>query len=295
MDQELVRVLLVEDNAGDARLLQAVLAEAGATEFELTRVERLGDALKRLAEEPFGVVLLDLSLPDSWGLDTVARTREEAPHLPIVVLTGSDDDALAARALQAGAQDYIPKGQVSGSLLVRSLRYALERHRLLTEFRSLSLVDELTGLYNRRGFLTLAQQQLKTAHRAKREVVLLFADLDGLKSINDALGHNVGDLALTDFADILRRNFREADVVARIGGDEFAILAYETSEPAPQVMAARLQENVTAHNAQGCRSYQLSVSVGTAIYDPERPCTIDELLSWADASMYETKRHKRRL
>lgn len=124
------RILLVEDNPADARFFREVLHEARATQFTLEHVEQLSDALTRLTEERFAVVLLDLSLPDSWGFDTISRVQACAPQVPIVVLTGLDDEALAVRAVQEGAQDYLVKGQVEPGTLVRALRYAVERQRL---------------------------------------------------------------------------------------------------------------------------------------------------------------------
>lgn len=124
-----IRVLLVEDNPGDARLLRETLAGAGTTRFVITHVDRLAEAVARLARERFDVVLLDLHLPDSSGLETFSRAHENAPGAPIVVLTGLDDEDMAIRAVQAGAQDYLIKGQVPSTLLVRALRYAMERIR----------------------------------------------------------------------------------------------------------------------------------------------------------------------
>ncbi|HEX8362850.1 MAG TPA: ATP-binding protein [Longimicrobium sp.] len=128
-----VRILLVEDNPGDARLLRETLREAEGFPFQLAHAERLGDAASLLARSPADVVLLDLSLPDAHGLDTVRRMLEAAPEIPIIVLTGTDDERLALRAVHAGAQDYLAKGRVDGPLLARSIRYAIERKRLERE------------------------------------------------------------------------------------------------------------------------------------------------------------------
>ncbi|MBI2953370.1 MAG: diguanylate cyclase [Chloroflexi bacterium] len=289
-----IKILLVEDNPGDARLIQGALAEAGAAQFELAHCQRLGDALERLDREPYDVILLDLSLPDGHGIDTLVRAHEQAPGVPIVVLTGLDDETLALKTLQTGAQDYLIKGQVESDLLVRSIRYAIERQRLLAELRALSLVDELTGLYNRRGFSILAQQQLKIADRTRRGMLLLFVDLDSLKMINDTLGHRQGDLVLKEAANILKATFRESDIIARIGGDEFTVLNIETPWSRAEAITAHLHEVVEAHNSLANGSCELSMSVGMAWYDPDQPCSIDELLARADASMYEQKRVKRR-
>ena len=154
MDDAPIKVLLVEDNPGDARLLRETLVEAGAVQFELTHVERLSEALQRLSEQRFAAVLLDLLLPDSMGLNTLVKVCAQAPGVPVVVLTGLADEALAVQSVQAGAQDYLVKGQLSGDLLVRALRYAIERkraeegrERLIRELQdALTKVKVLSGL-----------------------------------------------------------------------------------------------------------------------------------------------------
>ena len=162
----LIRVLLVEDNPGDARLLREAVAEVRGPEFEWVTVERLGEALRRLREERFDVVLLDLSLPDARGFETFARAAEEAPNLPIVVLTGLDDEELAVRTVQAGAQDYLVKAHVDGHPLVRAIRYAIERRRSThaleeSERRFRAIFDQtfqLMGLLSPDGTLLEANQ-----------------------------------------------------------------------------------------------------------------------------------------
>ncbi len=167
-------------------------------------------------------------------------------------------------------------------------------NRMTGELRSLSLVDDLTGLYNRRGFLFLAEQQVKIADRMKRGMVILFADLDDMKRINDTLGHREGDLALIETATILKETFREADIIARIGGDEFAIITIEAHKDSAKILRSRLQENLDARNAKGDRRYTLSISAGIARYDAANPCSIDDLLAQADIMMYKQKQGKQR-
>lgn len=290
MEDKLLRILLIEDNPGDVRLIREMLAEVGGASFDLECVDRLSPGLERLAEGGFDVALLDLGLPDGRGLDTFTKAQVQAGEVPIVVLTALDDEALAAKAVAAGAQDYLIKGQVDGKLLVRAIRYAIERQRLQAELRALSLVDELTGLHNRRGFITLAQQQLRVANRTKNRMMLLFADFDDLKAINDMFGHAEGDLALIEIADILRDTFRESDITARIGGDEFVLLATGVGPNSEGILVNRLREHVKAGNVRSSLRCKLSLSVGTAWYDPQHPCSIEELLHRADALMYEQKR-----
>ena len=130
---EVVKVLMIEDDEEDVLLLRDILSEAGTPGFEVAYADRLSTGLEILTGEDIDVVLLDLNLPDGQGLDTLMRAHEHAPHVPIIVLTGTDDEALAVRAVQVGAQDYLVKGQVDSNLLVRSIRYAIERHLLLQE------------------------------------------------------------------------------------------------------------------------------------------------------------------
>jgi len=294
MSERPIKILLIEDNPGDARLIREMLSEMRDTSFDLECTKNLSTGLESLKRGRFDVVFLDLSLPDSHGFETFTTLHTKISQIPIIVLSSLDDEELAIKAVREGAQDYLVKGHVNSELLERSMHYAIERQRMLDELRSLSLVDELTGLYNRRGFFTLAQQQLKTTNRTKRGVLLIFADLDKMKWINDTLGHSEGDRALKDIADILKMTFRASDIIARIGGDEFAVLLIDTPKVNPEVFINRLQQNIKAQNAKLNRPYRLSVSVGISRYDPESPCGIDELLVQADRLMYKQKWNKQK-
>jgi two-component system cell cycle response regulator len=288
------RVLLVEDNPGDARLLREFLSDTEAMQFEIVRAERLAQALELVGRQPFDVALLDLSLPDAHGLETFETLCHHAPELPIVVLTGLDDDEISLKAVQLGAQDYLVKGQVTTALIVRSIRYAVERHRMQTALRNLSLVDELTGLYNRRGFLTLAEQQLKAAQRNGTLMTMFFADLDGMKTINDTYGHPEGDWALQRTADVLRQTFRESDILARLGGDEFTVLASMKPQDDAESVLQRLQARANALNAQKLRPFEVRISVGSASFEPKTLHSIDELMGEADKVLNEVKRLRKK-
>jgi diguanylate cyclase (GGDEF)-like protein/PAS domain S-box-containing protein len=161
------------------------------------------------------------------------------------------------------------------------------------DLRALSLTDELTGLYNRRGFFTLTDQLLKLARRQKKGIFMLYADIDNLKKINDTFGHKEGDIALIETADILKKNYRESDIIARIGGDEFVIIPIGTTGDNIDIITSRFEKSIEIYNSKSKREYNLSLSYGLAYYDPENPCSIDELLTQADKIMYEHKRHKK--
>lgn len=159
------------------------------------------------------------------------------------------------------------------------------------KLRSAAVTDDLTGLFNRRGFFALAEQQIRLAHRNSKWMSLLYMDLNGLKTINDRLGHKTGDQALIDSAQILKRTFRESDIIARIGGDEFVVLVTDLARPyAEQIIKDHLYDNLRIFNHEGRRSYELLLSMGVTHYDPAHPCSLEELLIRADALMYENKK-----
>jgi diguanylate cyclase (GGDEF)-like protein/PAS domain S-box-containing protein len=167
-----------------------------------------------------------------------------------------------------------------------------ERKQTEERLHTLSLTDELTGLYNRRGFYTLVEQQLKMARRHKTGILLLSADLDDLKVINDTWGHQEGDAALVDAANIIRTSFRESDVVARIGGDEFVVFQLSSPETTPEVLTARLHRKLAKHNEARNGGHHLSLSIGIIQFGPDSRLAIDEMLDQADRLMYETKRQR---
>jgi two-component system cell cycle response regulator len=285
------RVLVVEDNPGDAALLRRYLT-SGARECSIDRVERVAAALEYLESNTPDVVLLDLSLPDSQGLATFREVRVLRPDLPIIVLTGLDDEETATQAVKDGAQDYLVKGTIDAEMLRRSISYAIERNRMQQELQALALRDELTGLLNRRGFEPIAEQQLRLAEREEADVAVLFLDVDGLKRVNDELGHAMGSRLLIDAADAIRSAIRQSDVPARVGGDEFSVLLMGGRAAADNVIR-RLNDHIERVNAASSASYTLSLSVGTAVSAPGDRRSLSRLMSEADDLMYEDKRARR--
>jgi len=175
-------------------------------------------------------------------------------------------------------------------LLVWAIRYAMQQKEEAAAMRKLALIDELTGLYNRRGFLVLARQQLKHIQRTNRHTLLVFADVDGLKRINDAYGHCEGDRVLKETASVLRKTFRDSDIIARLGGDEFVILAQDAPGNSEQNITARLQKTLRAHNERQRRGRDpLSLSFGFSPFNCYSS-SIENHMIHADRDMYYQKR-----
>ncbi len=287
-----MRALLVAADAADLQRLRLALEQVSATRLQLEHAASRPDAVPRLIGEQWDALLLDVPTGDARAMENITRLHDLVPDIPIVVLTSGNDEALALRALKAGAQDSIPKQDVDGQLLHRAVRYAIERQQLQVALRAMSLIDELTGLYNRRGLLALAQQQLRMADRMGKRLSLIFADLDDLKLVNDGFGHSAGDAILLETAHLLKETFRDSDIIARIGGDEFVVLAMEAANRSPGTWSSRLREGIARRNAAE-RPFPLRLSMGIAYYDPEFPTTIEALLAQADQLMYQEKRRKR--
>jgi len=177
--------------------------------------------------------------------------------------------------------------------LIHVVRDITERKQMEKKLHNLSITDELTGLYNRRGFFNLFKHHLKLAKRQNTQLLLLYADLDNLKDINDTFGHKEGDAVLVKVSNLLKTTYRESDIVARIGGDEFVVFPVGSSEDHVETISSRLQRNIDAFNVLNERPYKISVSVGISRYDSQYPNTVDELLAEADRLMYTQKKNKR--
>ena len=191
------------------------------------------------------------------------------------------------------SQDYLIKGDINSNILSRSLVYALIRHEKDENLRQLALVDELTQLYNRRGFLSVFQHYLKIAQRENKDMLLLMVDMDRLKVINDTYGHLEGDRAIADTAGILKETFRSSDLIGRIGGDEFVVLAVQASDKNVRGIEERLQANIDLYN-QAAQSFKLSLSVGITSFNPHDDVLFEALLTQADEDLYQKKAQKRK-
>lgn len=285
------RILVVEDEAIVAKDIENALHVLG---YSVPAVTSSGEAAIQKAEalRP-DLVLMDIRLKGQIDGVKAARGIGARLGIPVVYLTAHADEQTLRRAKTTQPFGYIVKPFDERDLLA-AIEMALHRHRMQTTLRTLALVDELTGLHNRRGFLNLARQHVKVARRTKKGFSLIFIDVDRLKQINDMFGHQEGDAALVMTAEILRRTFRESDVSARLGGDEFVVLAIHAATDNGLSMMARLQANLDEHNRHKLHGYELALSVGVARFDPADNSSLEDLLIKADEALYEHKRSKQK-
>ncbi|HEY3021737.1 MAG TPA: EAL domain-containing protein [Solirubrobacteraceae bacterium] len=283
-------ILVVEDDPDHARLTAAQLgADRPGGAYELCHAPTIADGVARLLERPFACVLLDLNLPDARGLEALGHVRTAALDVPVLVLTGSDDHALALAAVREGAQDVLVKRRVDEHTLRRAVALAIERKRVESRLAHRAMHDDLTGLPNRALFLDRLGQALSRLGRHATTLAVLFLDLDRFKAINDALGHAAGDELLRAVATRLASVLRAGDTAARLGGDEFAVLCEDVAGERHAVgVAERVAEALRAPFPLGGDEIHVRSSVGIALatLGNEDP---DALVREADAAMYRAK------
>jgi diguanylate cyclase (GGDEF)-like protein len=281
-------VLLIEDNPGDVRLIREMLAEGEEALFELACVGRLSQGLEYLATRSPSLVLLDLSLPDSYGLDTFLKVYAHSPKVPIIVLTGHDDQTVALSAVKTGAQDYLVKGKLDRELLLRSMQYSIERKRYQEQLEYQANYDALTGLPNR-NLLRDRLRQSVFAQRFVRSIGVVFLDIDHFKFVNDSLGHNTGDKLLQNVAERLTETVRDGDTVARLGGDEFILILND--QPGQEVIyraMQRIMNRIAEPIDIDGQELMVTCSAGISLYPQDGP-DVETLLKNADAAMYQAK------
>lgn len=265
----------------DPTVLVVGLDPLELTDASVETADDLLGALARLAGAGIDVVLLSLDLPDGQGADAVRAVRERSPSVPVIAVTASEE---AERAIDAGASDVVPPG-ADPELLRRAIRYATEVQRLETEVLRRQVLDEATGLFNARGFEQLASHHLALADRTRRPVVLVFVRLTELEELDEVADAPERGRLVAHTAEVLRSAVRGSDVLARVGAGAFCVLLTGEAEGAEALVLSRLVEAVAASNARTGHTAQLSISVGAAAYDPERPVTVGELMDEADRRM----------
>ncbi len=307
-----MRILISEDDPISSRILSKMLAKWGHEVITTRDGLEAWAVLSGMDAPPLAI--LDWMMPEMDGPEVCRKVRREITNSPpyLILLTARNRKEDLIEGLEAGADDFITKPfdahelrvrlkagrritELQSSLAERVLELEeaiVERKRAEDELRNLTLTDYLTGLYNRRGFFTLVSHRLKVSRRTRKDALIFYADLDGLKQINDTFGHNEGSQAIAGTAEVLRQTFRESDIIARLGGDEFAVLAADASSGEIKVITERLRENIRSYNERRQQKYALSLSLGAVCVEANTGLTIEELIAEADRAMYEQK-HRR--
>ncbi len=284
-----IHVLLVEDNPGDARLVEIMLNEVQQNPVVLHHVPSLAIAQDFLQLNHIDLVLLDLSLPDGSGLDSINKIQLISNSLAIIILTGLNDQEFAIKTMQHGAQDYLVKGQGDGHLMLRSITHAIERKQIEQRLTLLAHFDSLTGLANREYFNLTIERTLAQAKRKNQTLGLMFLDLDHFKEINDTLGHLAGDKLLVCVAERLKSCVRSVDFIARLGGDEFVIILDDIQSPKTTMgIAEKILSSLSKAVAIGNQEIFISCSIGITFF-PEDASNVNDLLKHADVAMYKAK------
>ncbi len=284
-------MLIVEDNPGEARLIGLMLSELSATSLPPLRwVQTATAALTMLATEPqCAIVLLDLGLPDSQGLDTLLEMTRLHHRVPVVVLTGNENNDVGTAAVAAGAQDFLLKGQFNAASLSRCITFAAQRKQAELALLDRSRLDDLTGLPKRAILLDRLQTAIADSHRHRTLSALLFIDLDLFKQVNDTHGHTAGDSVLCAVAQRIANAVRASDTAARLGGDEFAVLLgnlahLDDAVSIGQAILAAIAEPVPFKG----KPLHVSASIGVAHFRGNAE-SAEQLLARADAAMYASK------
>ncbi len=297
-----ISVLLLDDDFKDGSTLEKMLQEHRRHNFhfQVRHAATLEDAAAMLGVEHIDIVLLDLYLPDSKGMATFKRLNAQFPDVPIVILSAFNDDALAFEAVKNGAQDYIFKRDIEPDMLVRTIRFAVERQKLKRELdeakirlEKTALIDPVTELFNRRGIQEILSHEIQRAQRRDSNLLVLLIGLDEFKRINSALGHSVGDLVLKEVAAKMRMSLRATDYVARVGGDEFLILLPDTrlAEGMSVAEKVRLSISTTSISVSPKETIKVTASLGLVNVGELKGATpsIDELLAKTHVVLVKSK------
>ncbi|MBC8040269.1 MAG: diguanylate cyclase [Opitutaceae bacterium] len=284
------KILIIEDDRLQFRVSEKLLANARMARFEVDWAQTFEDGLRLLLTGHYAACLLDYQLGVRDGLELLREARARGCHTPVIFLTAESSEAVDQAAMEAGASDYLVKGEITPRLIERSIRYSLKLGAALRELRELATRDALTGLLNRRAFDALLAEEVDRARRLGHPLTLVILDLDHFKTINDTHGHAAGDTVLAAAARVFEAEVRSIDRVARIGGEEFAVLLMETGAEEGLAVAQRLVDAVRARTVSLAAggSLAFTASAGVAAL-PAYGESAAALLAAADKALYAAK------
>ncbi len=298
-----LRLLIVEDDLRSAGLLRDLLETSQNPRFDIQHVTTAGEARNAVAAGHPDIVILDLGLPDATDLDALTGLEESIHEVPVIVITGRGDERLAIGALHRGAEDYLLKGSFNLESLLRSIRYSIERHRSIRDLarltkqleranrdlERLTLIDPLTELLNRRGLQQALSREIRQLQRAQPGAAIIVVDLDDFKSINESLGHAVGDVVLKEIGRRMRASVHAIDYVGRVGGDEFMLILPETTREQLLSIAERVRLAIATSIIQhSSGTVTLTASIASQLLTTDMP-SIDQILTRAHMLLSRAK------
>ncbi|EMI52171.1 GGDEF domain-containing response regulator [Rhodopirellula sallentina] len=289
------KLLLIENDETDVLLFSRMLSECSGS-FQLNVCDTLDAALRWLEEFECDIVLSDMSLPDTFGLEGITKIQERFPHLPIVMMTGLDDDEVALDALDLGAQDYLLKGDTTPRELKRTIRYAIQRKliqcenaRLVEKLKLAARMDALTGVLNRHAMLSEFEKHWAQACENQTPLSCVILDVDFFKRVNDEFGHVIGDKVLQRVAKLISTQMRCGDSIARYGGEEFCVILVDADEDVAAQWADRVRQRLAESPFQIPEgTIQITASFGVAHRCGETK-TVEHLIDAADHALLEAK------
>ncbi len=295
MPDPLTNVLLVEDTLSDAEIVRAYLEEdTPSDDFQVIHAACLERALEIMKSVKIHAVMLDLFLPDTEDLTGLDSIRTLLPSVPILILTGRDDEDLAFRAVETGAQDYLLKDKINPKMLKRSLRYAMQRKRCEDRITFQAHYDALTFLPNRQHFKDRLEIALSRQQRTQSLLAVMMVDLDDFKHINDTYGHETGDRVIRETARRLQTCLRPYDIAGRFAGDEFLVLIEDIKQVDHiHAVAMKICDVLSRPFAEPMQEICLTSSVGVVLAAPGTNLSVDILLHRADQAMYMAKKDKK--
>lgn len=287
---ERLNVLILEDNLFDYNLLRSHLDAIMEMEFKCDSAYKLEDAIKFMDSFKYDIVLADLNVPDSYGIDTVRALVGHHLDAPLVVLTSMSDMEISVKAIHHGAQDYIVKEDLSPRHLYTSIQFALERYKNISQIREMSFKDTITGLFNRNAMRELICKQVHLSTRLKKEVGFIYFDILKFRFVNERYGSKIGDRILADTANILRATFRESDILIRYGGDEFLAIVMCDGEEDIKSIFERMKSAVDTYNGKiKEREWSLILNYGYILEAGKSCGEIDILIKSARLNMEKQK------
>ena len=283
-----ISILLVEDNKKDIDLITGYIGQSKRMKAQIQAVDSLKKAKTIMFYKEVDIILVDLNIEGVKFEELFDRFDEGKLSVPYIVITNERDEDMGIEAVKKGAQDYLVRSEVSERILRRAIIYSLERHEILSSLYQTTIIDELTGLYNRRGLYTLGNQQIELAKRHNDDIFIFYLDLDGMKDINDNLGHGYGDKALLGTSKIMYKTFRTTDILSRLGGDEFVAVAVKAQYEFIPIIIQRIKDYIKEEN-KSLEKYQISISIGVSKVDLGTDSPLEDAIKAADKEMYRVK------